>query len=69
MNGKSDAMAQAVYLAQLEAQKGTCKCKTCQLLRKATQVMTSQFLGQTSPTAAVQAPEVVELINVGEEEG
>jgi len=44
-NGKSDVMAQAVYLAQLEAAKGSCKCATCRILRKATKTMTEQFLG------------------------
>jgi len=44
-NGKSDIMAQAVYLAQLEAAKGNCKCATCRILRKATRAMTEQFLG------------------------
>lgn len=45
-NGKSDIMAQAVYLAQLEAQKNSCKCTTCRILRKATTAMTKQFLGE-----------------------
>jgi len=44
-NGKSDIMAQAVYLAQLEAAKNSCKCATCRILRKATKAMTEQFLG------------------------
>lgn len=44
-NGKSDVMAQAVYLAQLEAAKNNCKCTTCRILRKATRTMTEQFLG------------------------
>jgi hypothetical protein len=56
-NGKSDIMAQTVYLAQLEAAKGTCKCRTCQILRKGNQAMTDQFLGKAQtavvdPTAA-----------------
>lgn len=46
-NGKSDIMAQAVYLAQLEAARGNCKCATCRILRKATKSMTEQFLGGT----------------------
>lgn len=41
---KGDIMAKAVYLAQLEACKGTCTCKTCQILRKATESMTAEFL-------------------------
>jgi len=46
-NGKGDIMAQAVYLAQLEAARGNCKCKTCRILRKATKMMTEQFLTTT----------------------
>ena len=42
-NGKSQ-YAQAVYLAQLQACKGSCKCKSCQLLRKAADSMTEETL-------------------------
>ncbi|MBA7579742.1 hypothetical protein ES708_21618 [subsurface metagenome] len=42
-NGKSQ-YAQAVYLAQLQACKGGCKCKPCQLLRKAADAMTEETL-------------------------
>jgi hypothetical protein len=51
-NGKSDVMAQAVYLAQLEAARGTCKCKTCRILRKAATMMTDQFLSPGSANPA-----------------
>ena len=43
-NGKNDTVAQAIYLAQLEAQKGECDCRTCELLRRATGQMTDSFL-------------------------
>jgi len=46
-NGKSK-YAQAVYMAQLQACKGTCKCKSCQLLRKAADAMTEETLNPTS---------------------
>jgi hypothetical protein len=60
--GKSDVMARAVYLAQLEAAKGKCKCKTCQILRRATDVMTKEFMGEvpagmTSALTDPSAPE------------
>ncbi|MBA7559832.1 hypothetical protein ES708_01448 [subsurface metagenome] len=42
-DGKSQ-YAQAVYLAQLQACKGTCKCRSCQLLRKAADSMTEETL-------------------------
>lgn len=40
-----DTMAQAVYLAQLEACRSSCKCNTCRVLRKASRMMTQEFLG------------------------
>jgi len=45
-DGKSQ-YAQAVYLAQLQACKGTCKCKSCELLRKAADAMTEETLNPT----------------------
>jgi len=42
-DGKSQ-YAQAIYLAQLQACKGTCKCRACQLLRKAADAMTEETL-------------------------
>ncbi len=41
---ESNVMAQAVFLAQLEAAKSKCDCRTCQILRKATEAMTAQFM-------------------------
>lgn len=74
-NGKSDIMAQAVYLAQLEAAKGNCKCATCRILRKATRAMTEQFLGPPGPNPpevkeSSEAAQAVsgEVITLGEED-
>lgn len=47
-NGRADVMAQAVYLAQLSAARGQCKCEACRILRKATKDMTTQFLNPNS---------------------
>lgn len=60
--GQKDVMAQAVYLAQLEAAKGKCKCRTCEILRRATSRMTADFLQEppASPGAAA-GPETVVL--------
>ena len=62
-NGQKDIMAQTVYLAQLEAAKGTCKCRTCQILRKGNQAMTDQFLGkaQAAPGSPASAVETIDL--------
>ena len=43
-NGDSQ-LAQAIYLANLFAARGTCQCEACQLLRKSTEGMTQAFLG------------------------
>ena len=45
-NGKSQ-YAQCVYMAQLQACKGSCKCKSCELLRKAADAMTEETLNPT----------------------
>ena len=42
--------AQAVYMAQLQACKGNCKCRSCQLLRKAADHMTEETLNPTPGT-------------------
>lgn len=43
-------LAQAFYLAQLYAARGTCKCKACQLLRKVSEEMTEQMIGSSGGT-------------------
>jgi len=74
-NGKSDIMAQAVYLAQLEAANGKCKCRACQVLRKASKVMTDQFLAGNAANPGGKSARVLdptatagEVINLGEDE-
>ncbi len=58
--GRSDIMAQAVYLAQLESAKGDCQCRTCQILRKGSQAMTDQFLAG-NPTNPGSKSEIIDL--------
>jgi len=59
-NGKSQ-YAQAVYLAQLQACKGSCKCRPCELLRKAADAMTEETLNPTpgNPAGVEDALEMV----------
>ena len=52
MDSRNDIMAQAVFLAQLEAAKGKCNCKACAILRRSSDMMTAQFL---NPQAASPA--------------
>jgi len=50
-----DIMAQAVFLAQLEACRGKCTCNPCRILRKASAAMSAQFLQEPAgdPAAAI----------------
>ncbi len=47
-----DLVAQYVYLAQLQAAKGTCKCKACELLRRGADAMTESVLSQPAGGSA-----------------
>ncbi len=55
MPQRKEIMAQAVYLAQIEAAKGACQCKVCQILRKANDAMTEEFL-ETPESIVPPAP-------------
>lgn len=58
MQNKDEA-AKYIYMAQLEAQKGGCQCKVCQLTRKATTAMIDQELADNNtPPAAADVVEV-----------
>ncbi len=46
-----DTMAQAVFLAQLQAAKNGCGCNVCKILRKASDAMTAQFLDEPKAPA------------------
>lgn len=66
-NGRSDVMAQYVYLAQLQAVKGKCKCNVCQLLRKGADAATAALLSGEQPST-VKMPGVGELVSLPEDE-
>ncbi len=53
-SSKSQA-AQYLYLAQLDAQKGSCNCKACQLLRKSNDAMVADALAPAAPAGGDQA--------------
>ena len=53
---KDNRVAQGVFLAQLEAVKGTCQCKTCLILRKISDDMTEQFLQPEPTETAIKVP-------------
>lgn len=46
MEKHTDGLAQAFYLAQLQACKGDCECEACKLLRQATDEMTKLVLAK-----------------------
>ena len=62
-NGR-DAIAQGVYLAQLEAVRGNCKCNTCRILRKASRMMTREFL-KPSGDEVENPPAATDIAQVG----
>lgn len=59
MPNGDDGLAKSVYLAQMFAQRGTCQCEACQLLRKATDGMISQVLGGAPAEAVAVMSKVV----------
>ena len=59
MANGDNKVAQAFYLAQLQACKGKCQCNVCKLLRTASDNMTEELLSGKSqkavdPTAALE---------------
>lgn len=62
-NGKSQ-VAQYIYLAQLHAAKGSCKCQVCQLMRKTVDAMTEEILNP-SKTNPVGIQEALEVLKAG----
>jgi hypothetical protein len=49
-------LAQSIYLANMFAQRGTCQCRACQLLRQSTDEMINQVLGKLPPTQGMMDP-------------
>lgn len=58
-------LAQAFYLANMFAQKGTCNCEACQLLRQCTDGMIKQALGGITPGAGPGIQEVMKAAQAG----
>jgi len=59
MPGDDSELAQTIYLANMFAQRGTCKCTACQLLRKSTDSMIAQVLGTPGSTVPGLDPQTV----------
>lgn len=57
-------LAQSIYLANMFAQKGTCQCKACQLLRQATDGMISQVLGGGGANPGAAMAEIAKGLGV-----
>jgi hypothetical protein len=67
-NGQKDTMAQAVYLAQLEAAKGNCNCNVCKILRKGAANAAAAFLKEPA-TPALTTTGGIEIPPPPSEEG
>jgi predicted TIM-barrel enzyme len=52
-------LAQSIYLANLFAQKGTCQCEACQLLRQSTEAMINQVLKKPGSAQSQVDPALV----------
>ena len=67
---RGDIMAQTVFVAQIEAAKGKCDCKVCQLLRKGADSASDSLLRSNkaiiSPSALREAETA--LLSTREEE-
>lgn len=59
-----DGIAQAFYLAQLQACKGSCKCNVCKLLRQAADLQTAALLKSQSEGYKA-GEEVLDLTGTG----
>lgn len=69
---RRDIMAQGIYLAQVAAAKGNCKCECCRIIRRITKTMTEQFLsgdqgnpGDNPAGPSAVAKEFQDIIKVG----
>lgn len=57
-----DSIAQAFYLAQLQACKGKCQCNVCKLLRRAADLQMASMLNPQKGSA----PGVQEIIDLSQ---
>jgi hypothetical protein len=67
-SAKSQA-AQYLYLAQLDAQKGSCNCKACQLLRKSNDAMVTDALAPAADPQGVALAAAAKAAAGGDETG
>ena len=62
-------MAQAVYIAQLFAAKGTCKCPACRALRTASDAMLAPYTTAPVKPAIPALADAGLTLDAGETEG
>ena len=60
VTGRSQ-VAQFIYLAQLHAAKGSCKCKVCSLMRKTVDAMTEEIENPSKANPA-GVPDAMEVL-------
>lgn len=70
MQQGKDAIAQAFYLAQLQACKGSCKCNVCKLLRNAADLQMAAMLnpGAGKTPGAAEALNLTKIPGLGAEQ-
>lgn len=72
MGNSDQSLAQSIYLANMFAQRKTCDCTACKLLRRSTDVMINQALApantegqQLDQDALVKAAEALASAGMG----
>lgn len=61
MERGQQGIAQAFYIAQLQACKGNCKCRTCEILRKSADLMSEEVLS-SNPGNVPKPEDMVSLL-------
>lgn len=59
MSNGDTKLAQAIYLANMYAQRKECDCQACKLLRQATDGMIQAFLGGAGPGQGLDMTQLV----------
>jgi hypothetical protein len=55
-------LAQSIYLANMFAQRGTCQCEACKLLRQATDGMIAQVLGKGGAGPGIPTADIMRTL-------
>lgn len=67
--GRDQALAQGLYMAQLAAMKGNCKCDTCRIVRRMSDSMVKNFLASKNAAPAAEDIDLVAALGDTEDGG